>query len=278
MTLVAVTSAGASPGATSLATALAMAWSQREDRSAIMVEADPSGGVIGPRFGTTADPSLMTYSADARRGFNVDFVVRNTQRIADALDVLLAPTDPVIARRVLSDTAASLAQGLATSEFRCVIDLGRLDNVNPSTPFATVADEVLLVTRPRFDEVQSLLYRIRQLRQAGATPSLVVVGEEPHHPAEVADAAAVPLAAVVPDDAAIASAFAGGVFTQSALDRSVLWRAVLGLAEDLLNRHADGLVEAAPSETLDDETPDAEASGDKTPVDESQSAATEPVS
>ena len=90
MTLVAVTAACGSPGASALAVALGMARGRAGGDAAVLVEADPAGGRLGPRFGLRPDPSLATYVADARRGASTELLLANTQRIG-SLPVLPAP-------------------------------------------------------------------------------------------------------------------------------------------------------------------------------------------
>jgi hypothetical protein len=78
------------------------------------------------------------------------------------------------------------------------------------------------------------MYGVRLLRARGCSVSLVVVGDQPHHPGEIADLVDVPLAAVIPDDPAVAGAFSGGRYSARKLQRTVLWRAVDSLAAQLL--------------------------------------------
>lgn len=232
MTTVAVASAGASPGASALAVALGMARCRAGGDRVVLVEADPAGGRLAPRFGLQADPSLATYVSDARRGSNAELVMRNSQRIG-ALGALVCPVDPELTRQVLARGGEDLARLLRDVELDAVVDLGRLEEGSEALPFAIHADQVLLVTRTRFDEVQALLYRQRLLVEAGCTVGLVTVGDEPHHPDEVAKVIDLPLLAALPDDAAVASAFSGGRFTERRLVRTRLWRTVLGLADRL---------------------------------------------
>lgn len=230
MTVVAVTSAGASPGASSLAVGLGMARCRNGDDSVVLVEADPAGGRLAPRFGLRGDPTLASYVSDARRGSAVHLVLRSTLRIG-TLPVLAGPVDPELARQVVARGSESLGALLRTAPLDAIVDLGRVDEANPALPLAAQADEVLLVTRPRFDEVQALLYRRRLLASAGCRLGLVTVGDEPFHPDEVAEVVGVPLVATLPDDPAVAAAFSGGRFDHKRLVRTRLWSTVIGLAD-----------------------------------------------
>jgi len=230
--MVAVTSACASPGASALAVALGMARCRTGADDVVLLEVDPAGGRLGPRFGLRSDPSLATYISDARRGPSAELLLTNTQRIG-SLAVLPCPVDPELTRQVLSRGGDALACMLRQEKLDSVVDLGRLGDGSAALPFAIQADEVLLVTRPRFDEVQALLFRRRLLIEAGCTVGLVTVGDGPHHPDEVAEFADLPLVAVLPEDAAVASAFCGGRFDQKRLERTRMWSTVVGLADRL---------------------------------------------
>ena len=165
----------------------------------------------------------------------LDFVappLLNTQRIG-SLPVLPCPVDPELTRRVLDRGGEALAHMLRQQQLDAVVDLGRVGDDSAALPLAVQADQVLLVARPRFDEVQALLFRRRLLFQAGCTVGLVTVGDEPHHPAEVAEFTELPLVAALPDDAAVASAFCGGRFDGKRLVRTRLWSTILGLADRL---------------------------------------------
>ena len=232
MTMVAVTSACASPGASALAVALGMARCRTGADGVVLVEVDPAGGRLGPRFGLRSDPSLATYVSDARRGPSAELLWRNTQRIG-SLAVVPCPVDPELTRQVLTRGGEALARLLGQAPLDSVVDLGRLGDDSAALPFATQANQVLLVTRPRFDEVQTLLFRRRLLVAAGCTVGLVTVGDEPHHPDEVAEFADLPLMAALPEDAAVASAFCGGRFDRKRLVRTRLWSTTLGLADRL---------------------------------------------
>lgn len=232
MTTVAVTSAGASPGASALAVSLGMARSRAGADGVVLVEADPAGGRLGPRFGLRADPSLATYVSDARRGSTTALLLRNAQRIG-SLAVLASPVDPELTHQVLVRGGEDLARFLHHGSLDAVVDLGRLDDGSAALPFATHADQVLLVTRPRFDEVQALLFRRRLLIEAGCSVGLVTIGDQPHLPREVAGVVELPLMAALPDDAAAASAFCGGRFQEKRLNRTRLWKTVLALSDRL---------------------------------------------
>lgn len=247
MTVVAVCSTRSSPGVTSLCIAIGAAWATRGVRP-LLIEADPAGGVIGLRFALSADPSLRTLWADMRRGYSPELVQQNSTDLR-GIDCLLAPTDPLAAARAVEHVAPILAREVAGFGRPVVIDLGRISDLSQALPLVRCADHVLVVTRPRVEDTQSLLYGSRLLEANGRRPSIVSIGHGPHHPDEVAALAGLPLAAVVPDDSNVASAFAGGRFAPRKLRKSTLWRCVDSLAGELW----DGSLGAssAPADHID---------------------------
>lgn len=231
MTVVAVGSGGASPGVSALAVGLGQARARRDGGPVVLVEADPAGGRLTSRFGLPTEPSLLSFVADARRGPSVEVLVASTKLIG-RLPVITSPADPRLARHALLEGAATLASCLQTHRVDGVIDLGRIDDESPALALAARADVVLLLTRPRIDEVQGLVFRRDILRDVGCEPLLVTVGDEPHSPAEVAEVVGIPLLATWPDDP-VASALCGGRFTGKHLARSRLWRTTLALSDRL---------------------------------------------
>lgn len=239
MTVVAVGSAGASPGVSALAVGLGQAMARRGGGHIVLVEADPAGGRLAPRFGLPAEPSLLSFVADARRGPSSEVLFAST-KLVGRLRVITSPADPRLARHALLEGGATLVDCLRTHGVDGVLDLGRIDDESPALALAVRADVVLLLARPRADEVQGLLFRRDLLRGAGCEPQLVTVGDQPHSPAEVASFVGIQLLATWPDDP-VASALCGGRFTSKHLARSRLWRTTLTLADLLF-----GAAPAAP--------------------------------
>lgn len=235
MTIVGLTSLRSSPGATATALAIGAVWRAQIGR-ALVVEADPAGGVLGLRFGCKSGPSWTSLSADLRNGSATEAVWSNTVPVLDT-PCLLAPADPVVVVSAMHRSGSTVAELLGRVEAPVAIDLGRFTANSAAGPLAAVADEVLVVCRPRVEEVQAALYGLRALSGWTSSVGLVVVGSRPHHPEEVADLADVRLAAVLPDDPLTSSAFDGGRFSPRHLRRSGLWRALAHLGEDLLARH-----------------------------------------
>jgi len=244
MTVVAITASRTSPGATALATGLAIAWSHRVERS-LLIEADPAGGVLALRFDLGAAPSLTSFGSDVRNAYSQELVWANTQDLR-GVHCMPAPVDPRLARSWIERLTPTLVAEVPRLGAPTVIDLGWVDEDGVSAPLAAAADTTLVVTSPEIAEVQSLLFQVRRLEAQGANVALVTVGNTPNDPQEIAAIAGVPLAAVLPDDARVAAALAGGKFTPKKFRRSLLWRTMCGLADALLDEAA---MHARASET-----------------------------
>ena len=65
--------AAGSPGATTLALGLGSVW-ERPGRSAVVVEADPDGGVVAARLGLGHHPCLTELAVRARSGARTELV------------------------------------------------------------------------------------------------------------------------------------------------------------------------------------------------------------
>ncbi len=233
MSVIAVTSSRTSPGATTVATGLALVWSRRFERS-LLVEADPSGGVLGLRFGLAPSPSLATFGSDVRNGWTPDALWSNTQELRGTA-CLTSPVDGRLASAWIERSVPALAEQLPGVGVPVAIDVGQLDDASASLALCAAADTTLVVTRTEIAEVQSVLFQVRRLQALGANVELVTIGSAPNDPAEIAQLAGVRLAAVLPDDATTAAGLKGDDFNPGRFRRSLLWRTLDALASDLVD-------------------------------------------
>ncbi|MBI2168986.1 MAG: hypothetical protein HYU28_05735 [Actinobacteria bacterium] len=204
MSLVALCSAGASPGVTTTALALAAWW----PRPALVVEADPSGGVLAARFGLEAAPGLLTLAAAARHGIGPEAVRDHAQTLGERLTVVVAPPG---ARRMAGalGAAASLVPALGALHGDVLVDAGRVDPAWALPALVGAASLVVVVARPRLDELRRLPDVLAALAEAGRPAALVLRGARPYPPRQVEEALGAVVAGVVPDSRA-AGAFTGG--------------------------------------------------------------------
>lgn len=251
MSILAFGSAKASPGVTTSLLAMAAVWPA--DRSLLLVEADPDGGVLSTRCGLAAEPGLSTLAVAGRRSMPLGELARHVQRLPGGdVDVLVGPPSAEQSRRALELGAGPLAVALRELPGTDVlVDLGRLTPAATTWPLVDAADRVVLVARPRLEELQLLPARLRALTGAGVAPSLVLVGERPYSPTEVTTALDVDVLAVLADDPRAAAALTGepGV---AGLRRSLLLRsaqdAVAALLAACSGGHDDGEVRAPERE------------------------------
>lgn len=230
MTLLVFASAKSSPGVTTACLALAAVWPP--DREVRIIEADPDGGTLAARLGLAADPGLSTLAVASRRSLSDEELARHLQPIPGGnVPVLVAPpTAEQVARSLdmLGDRLLSHLRGLATD---ALIDVGRLRPGGPAWPLAQSADAVLLVARPRVEELQQLPARLRSLRATPGRVGLLLVGDRPYPPAEVAAALDVEVVGELVDDQRGAAALNGD--TRQDLARSPLLRSARDLADVL---------------------------------------------
>ncbi|WP_322780387.1 hypothetical protein [Frankia sp. Cas4] len=241
--IIAVGSLKGSPGATTLALALADRWPAGSEP--LVVEADPAGGDLGARFGLGAAQGLVTLAAAGRRGSGEPRPLSDhTQELPGGLEVITAPAGAEQARQVLGELAGggwSLLWSAARQGGRAVIvDCGRLDPLSPATPAVRAADVLLLVARARDDELSQLAARMHVVQGWGLPAWYVVVAGQADRSQDypIRDIVRVlgsHVLGTVPYDAAAASVLGGRRRTRTGITRSKLGRAVTDLARHLAN-------------------------------------------
>lgn len=242
MTSYALASAHGAPGVTTTVIGLAAAWPGPE--RPVVVEADPAGGVLAARFEELrADRTLAEVAVEVRRRYDHDRVVSSARALWGAIPVVVAPPSAEQTHGALAMAGEQLGEGAATGLGRVVFDVGRLTARSPALALARRSAATVLVARPSFESVATLAARAAELRGAGCTIGLVVVGDRPYPPDEAAQEAGIPLLGVLPDDARGAAVLAGGAGSSRRLRRSLLWRALADLAARL--DHLAGGEEAA---------------------------------
>lgn len=216
-------SAKASPGVTTTALALAATWPS--DRRVQIIEADPDGGVLAARQGVPSEPGLSTLAVTSRRSLSpIDLAPHLQSPAGSDVRLLVAPPAAEQARRSLGLAAAPLATVVPRlADTDTIIDAGRLRPDSEAIPLVGSADAVLLVARPRLDELQQLPARLRVLRPILTRVGVLLIGDKPYPPAEVAMALDAEVIAVIADDRRAAEAL-GGSGRASHLGRSPLMR------------------------------------------------------
>jgi hypothetical protein len=228
MALICVTSAHGAPGATTLSLLVAGCW----PRPAVVVEADPSGGVLAVRYGLGRTPGLADLAAAVDTHAPASALWSSAQSLPGGLRVVPAPESGDVAVGILDDTSGPLARWLQRLEdVDVIVDCGRSHPGSPAVALMSGADAVLVVARAAADQLYPSAHRAHTLAaQTGCHRlGLVLVGNGPHRPEEVTAQLQVPVVGVVDDDARTARAFVGGGGGR-ALRRSPLVRSVNVLA------------------------------------------------
>ncbi len=212
-----------SGGATTLALTLAACMER-----AVLVEADADGGVLALRYGLSREPGLLSLAATRQPAGGA--VLEHAQRLPGGLAVVVAPESPEQSTRLLRSAGSRLAALLGgIGDPPIVVDAGRLSPSSPALRILEVASAVLVVARPRADELVAGAERVASM---GERAALVLVGSGPYSANDVATQLGCPVIGSVADDARAARTLAQGG-SASALTRSALVRSVRTLAAAL---------------------------------------------
>lgn len=232
MTLVCFGSAHGAPGVTTTALAVAATWPER--RSCLLVEADPFGGVIAARYGLGDSPGLSSLAAVARRGLADDAVWQCAQQLPGGVRVLVGPGSADEAHAVLGDLAGPFASwSAAQTEVDVIVDCGRIPPGSGVIGPLLGAGVVMVVTRPSLDQLRPAAHRRAALKESGIDAGLLLVGDRPYGPDEVAAAFGAEVAGVIAWDPRTAAVLSGTHGAVRDLRRSLLVRSAATLAAGL---------------------------------------------
>lgn len=224
--MICLASAHGSPGVTTTALLLAAAW---PSGAGLVVEADPSGGVIAARHDLGTEPGLTALATAVRHGPVDVHIDDHAQRLPGGLRVVCAPPSPdqvAAALRRLGD--ARVCDWIATVATPVVVDCGRTLPGGPAEPLLRRADLVVWVCRSDLAELAVLRHRLTVLDG----DHVVLVGEDPYDAAEVRRALAGPPVTALPHDPRAAGVVTAGL-PRRRLRRSRLPAATSRLVESL---------------------------------------------
>jgi cellulose biosynthesis protein BcsQ len=228
MTAIALGSVKGAPGVTTTMLAMAAVWPT--DRRLLVAELDPDGGVLAARRGLGFEPGLVTAVAALLRGAGA--VHDHIQALSDSVGLLVAPSTAEQVRASVDAAGDALWAALATDD-DVLIDCGRLRASSSTSTLARNADTLLLLLRPRLEDVALARDRVPSLRRSHLDPRLVLVDDGPYRTDEVVDVVGVPVLARLPMDLRTADAL-NGVTAQQRLARSRLLRSVRAMVDGLL--------------------------------------------
>lgn len=244
--MVAFTSCRGAPGATTLASVVAQVWPG--EAPTWVLEADPAGGILAPRWlaHTTMswEPGLLEL-ASARSAIDHDLLRRCSQPLTDRVSMLPAPPTPGQVRAALLNFGAEGARQLAALEEPVMVDCGRWQPNSPSLPLFRAAEVSAVVFRPTLEESQSVVRLAAELRSDGVEPVLIAVGDGPYLPADVAAEIGGVTCLSIADDARSAQAI-----LRRGLSSAVLRRSALGRSTRLAANGLEALVSQAQAATM----------------------------
>lgn len=247
---VAFAAARSSPGVTTAMLACASVWPGR----VLLVEASEDGGALAARFGLPVEPGLTTLAAASRHTTNGEgpsgLLAEHVQPLpgTDRIAALIGPTSTEPAQALLRTAAGRLAGMLDQADRDVLIDAGRLPTTPLAGPLLESADQLVLVVRPRVEELTALAHRMQLLTSLGPSPVVLLVGERPYGPDEVADTLGVPVVGVLAHDPGAADALAAAG-SDRRLARSALLRSATGIVDTL----TDGRPAPEPPEPTSDQ-------------------------
>ena len=230
MSIIAVGSTKASPGATTLSVGLGLSWEATTGRRAILVEADGDGGVLAARFGLALTPSLVEFSGTTRHELTINRLQSSSQLLAGQLPALVAPGCGETTTLVLRPMARRLADGIGhIDDIDAVVDIGRVRSHSPAAELVKHCDLLLLVARPRFDHLVPLVHQARRLVADGIPTALVCVGDRPYPPTEMAKACQLDLLGIMAHEPRAVQALKRGLPANRRHQRLLLWRTLAEL-------------------------------------------------
>ena len=208
MALVVLGATRSSPGVTTAALALGAVW-QRGGRQALLVEADPDGGVLAARYGLGAHPNLTELAGRSRSGLRPTDAWDHAQVLPGGLGVVVAHPSADQTHAALRTGAARIGDHLSRVDGTDVlVDAGRLSPSSPALDLLSWASLIVVVLRPRLDEISALAQRLPALQELGEV-GVVLVGKRPYGPSEVAANLGAEVLGVLADDPKGAAAVDG---------------------------------------------------------------------
>lgn len=200
--MIGLVSAKGSPGVTTTAAALVAACG-----AGLMVEMDPSGGTLGAWSDDGGEPGLLVLASRLRRPDDEDAWPAATAEPLSGIPAIVGPTAESQARAAVESIAGRL--GLAARPQTTgivVIDGGRWSPSQRSATRVIGCDVVALVCRASVEGIESARWLLDPLAvAAGAPVVLLLIGNGPYRPEEIAGTLGAPVAASIAWDPSAAA-------------------------------------------------------------------------
>lgn len=225
------------PGTSASTTSsLALAALAPEGQQTLVLECDASGGDLIGWADLAGHPSWSTAVSGADRSWAG--MLRHLQRLPSGLHVMAAPTNASRAKTVVAEAAVRFAPMLASlSDVVAFADCGR---TTESNGWLRSADLVVVVVR-QSASVGATVARVDRTAEIFASletsrSGLVVIGERPYPPADIAEAVGCELFGILPDDPTGAALASGAWTVGRGAMRTALARSAATLSADLIDR------------------------------------------
>lgn len=177
---------------------------------AVVVEGDPDGTAIAPRYGLGREPNIASLATAARASLDTAVLEAHSHQLPGGVPVVTGLASPDRAVSFWRNAGPRLAASLAALDGRTVIvDGGRLSPTSPVVPLVEHAALTVLVARPTPEELLALSHRLPTIRERARACALLLVGERPYRSAEVARQLEIEVLGVIADDPPAAEALAG---------------------------------------------------------------------
>jgi len=209
VTLIALASVKGSPGVTTAATALAASWP--EGRQVLLVEADPFGGDLAPRYAMAPTGGLSSLFAAARRTLVPEDVWDHVDHLPGGLPVLFGLGG--MHQAVANEKAWPIVAGaLSALNADVVIDVGRLlpNLAGGVRDVLTRADALVVLCQSTLEAIVHLREALPGLAGELRGRSLLVVpaGAAQFSAADIGRTLQVEVLAPMPEDPGAAAALA----------------------------------------------------------------------
>ncbi|TYB43870.1 hypothetical protein [Actinomadura chibensis] len=239
MALYCLVSAGGSPGVTTTALGLALAWPGK----VLLAECDPMGrrvlpGYMADRLEGSAGPGLLGLATSARAEPEGSLSLEDyVFPIADdgPVGLLHGVRDPRNASQLVA-LWPLLVQALTARDGDAIADLGRVGGAETPVPLLAAADVVVVVLKPTLVQVDAVRPRLDVVRALVADQALVglcVVEDGPYRTVEMERALKVPVLAELPHSTSDARVLSDGARPRRTFRTCLLMRSLTRLATRL---------------------------------------------
>ncbi len=244
MSVIALTSASGSPGATTTALGLALAW----PRPVVLVEADPTGGsgILAGYFRGTQEYDVGLIELALSPYAITDALAEVVRPINGSPASFVAGLRSHAQSTAVRDLWAPLADALAeldASGQDVVVDAGRLGLVGSPEPLLAAADLTLMVTRSTLPALAAARSWADTVIRSAAwrDPGVLLVGEgQPYSGTEVSKVLGLPVVTALADDPDAAAVYSRGAPPPKRFETGPLTRSLRAATEAIQARVSRG--------------------------------------